>query len=522
MANKFPTNQSFQRLTSKPLDETMVFNTLAQAQDYASNNPTAYKGQVIHVKDARTSSEINEGVFIYEETCYIDLLKNVVPICSFSYEAMGMFFDLMNEILNNPTENTRDKIDALKEIMYDNYAHDFKEVPTGDYKTQPWHPGNYNNYQIALKMTQNSPGNVISNYSGYKVSVEGANYNIEDITIKRNGQNEFYKIITLDSFPTKVSFYYGSYIEKVIHMCDTSNVTNMTNMFRSCNNLTSLDTSNWDTSNVTTMYGMFNQCKALTSLDVSNWNTEKVTDMTNMFRECAALTSLDVSNFNTSKVTHMTSMFQNCAKLTSLDVSKWNTSNVIDMGSMFYECSALTSIDISNFNTTKVTNMNSMFCNCASLTSFNVNVDSFLCARDSGSMFARCSSLTQLDVSNFDTSNVRNMSAMFAYCSNLTELDVSNFDTSNVTDMSSMFRFCPLISLDLSNFDTSKVTDIRQIFEGCSGLTELNLSNWDLSSFNYDSFREFTGTNNLRLSNIDMSNCTSETKTKLTDAFNNR
>lgn len=129
MANKIPTRQLFQRLNNIPLDETMVFDTLAQAQNYAKNNPTAYKGQVIHVKDARTSSEINEGVFIYEETCYIDLLKNVKPICSFTYEAMGLFFDLMNEILNNPTEDTRNKVDALKELMYGNYTHDFTEIP---------------------------------------------------------------------------------------------------------------------------------------------------------------------------------------------------------------------------------------------------------------------------------------------------------------------------------------------------------------------------------------------------------
>ena len=84
MANKFPVGQSFQRLTNSPLDATTVFDTLAQAQDYAANNPTAYSGQVIHVKDARTDEEILSDTNIYEESCYIDNNKeNILTLISF-------------------------------------------------------------------------------------------------------------------------------------------------------------------------------------------------------------------------------------------------------------------------------------------------------------------------------------------------------------------------------------------------------------------------------------------------------
>jgi surface protein len=59
---------------------------------------------------------------------------------------------------------------------------------------------------------------------------------------------------------------------------------------------------------------------------------------------------------------------------------------------------------------------------------------------------------------------------MFSDCSGLTSLNLSNFDTSIVTDMRFMFQGCTsLKSLDLSNFDTSKVVNNFQGFFGSSG-----------------------------------------------------
>ena len=201
---------------------------------------------------------------------------------------------------------------------------------------------------------------------------------------------------------------------------DTSNITDMGNMFQDCWGLTSLDLSNFNTGNVTNMRAMFDGCSSLTSLDVSSFTTIIVDNMSGMFSGCNSLTSLYLSNFNTSNVTSMSYMFQGCASLTSLDVSNFNTGNVTNMTSMFDICRSLTNLDVSNFNTDNVTNM--------------------------GDMFSTCDSLTSLDLSNFNTSNVTNMGSMFSECSSLTSLNVSNFNTSNVTYMSSMFFLCSKLS----------------------------------------------------------------------------
>ena len=228
-----------------------------------------------------------------------------------------------------------------------------------------------------------------------------------------------------------------------LEFLNTSEVTNMREMFYRCSGLTSLDVSHFNTQNVTDMYGMFYRCSGLTSLDVSHFNTQNVTDMYGMFLGCSGLTSLDVSHFNTQNVTEMQGMFLGCSGLTSLDVSHFNTQNVTEMQGMFLGCSGLTSLDLKNFNTQNVTNM--------------------------GEMFSGCYRLTSLDLSHFNTQNVTKMSGMFNGCSGLTSLDLSHFNTQNVTNMFWMFQGCSALTTINSN-TAWQCPHSYYMFAGCTKL----------------------------------------------------
>lgn len=226
---------------------------------------------------------------------------------------------------------------------------------------------------------------------------------------------------------------------------DTSNVTNMTYMFRNCAALTSINISSFNTENVTDMSSMFANCSSLTNLDLGNFNTANVTDMNSMFSECSSLTNLNLSSFNTENVTDMSYMFRGCEALTTLDVSNFNTANVTNMSCMFYNCIALTSLDVTNFNTEKVTDMVLMFYDCSSLTNLNVTNFNTANVTDMGALFRRCSSLTSLDLTNFNTANVTNIRGMFRNCSSLSNLDLSNFDLNSLSDdlnHDTMFQDC--------------------------------------------------------------------------------
>ena len=297
-----------------------------------------------------------------------------------------------------------------------------------------------------------------------------------------------------------------------IENLNTSDVTDMSYMFRQCKLLSSLDVSSLNTAKVSDMSFMFSQCEKLSSLDVSSFNTANVTNMQSMFYSCEALTTLTLSDqFTTDNVEDMGQMFGFCYELTSLNLSNFNTDNVTHMFGMFYNCSSLTSLDLSNFNTANVTNMGCMFQSCSKLESLVLS-DKFKCDKVlyTSSMFMRCGKLISLDLSNFNTDNVIRMDKMFRDCSNLVSLALSNkFNTDKVTDMEEMFYNCSnLTSLNLSGFNTANVTNMKRIFNRCSKLNSLvlgdkftcdkvenmaeifyncsSLTSLDLSSFNTD------------------------------------
>ncbi len=407
---------------------------------------------------------------------------------------------------------------------------------------------------------------------------------------------------------------------------NTSNVTDMRYMFNGCSGLTSLDLSSFNTSNVTYMYNMFNGCSSLTSLDLSSFNTANVMYMQEMFYDCHSLTSLDLSSFNTANVTDMRGMFYNCSSLTTLDVSSFSTANVTDMHTMFQSCSGLTSLDLSSFNTANVTTMYFMLANCTSLTTIYAGEGwSTGNVTQSGGMFYDCTALVGgkgtvydadhidaayahvdggtanpgyftdknvsaayavlsdggtvvtfyydnmmgtrggIDINNTETFNspygsattavfdasfdayrptstaywfqncnlltaitgieylhtddVTSMISMFEGCSGLTSLDLSNFNTANVTDMSGMFRDCSgLTSLDLSSFNTANVTDMNTMFAFCNGLTTLNVSNFNTANVT-DMQYMFAVCNSL--TSLDLSSFNTEKVTSMTSMFDN-
>ena len=69
---------------------------------------------------------------------------------------------------------------------------------------------------------------------------------------------------------------------------------------------------------------MFYGCSSLKELDLSSFDTSQVTNMSDMFCECEALLTLDLSSFDTSQVADMSSMFYRCSSLKKLNVSSFN------------------------------------------------------------------------------------------------------------------------------------------------------------------------------------------------------
>ncbi len=332
--------------------------------------------------------------------------------------------------------------------------------------------------------------------------------------------------------------------------------------FNGMKNLTTLyQLSKLNTSEVTDMSSMFKDCQALTSLDLSTFSTDKVTDMNNMFNDCNKLTSLTLTSFNTENVVDMESMFNKCSTLPTLELTSFNTAKVKNTKLMFTDCSALKTITVSNaFALDNDTISEGMFQGCSDLINFDSKLDDktkakdirlggYLCNSDlkaamwagysegtktmtlyyddtmksnttatkkfafpsdcedpawtascassvvkvdfdntfanarpesTAKWFKSMSSLTTLyQIENLNTSDVTDMSEMFYDCSKVTTIDMSKFNTEKVLNMNGMFRNCNgMTSIDLSTFNTSHVSDMSNMFYDCSGLKKLDVSSF--------------------------------------------
>ena len=117
----------------------------------------------------------------------------------------------------------------------------------------------------------------------------------------------------------KCAFSSTTSFEGIIQYSDTSNVTNMYNMFSYCSSLTSIPELN--TSNVTDMYNMFSYCSNLETIHMINMKVSfDISSSTKFTRE--ALVEIinncyDVTTLN--KTAKLTMGSTNLAKLTEED-----------------------------------------------------------------------------------------------------------------------------------------------------------------------------------------------------------
>lgn len=243
--------------------------------------------------------------------------------------------------------------------------------------------------------------------------------------------------------------------------------------------------------------------------DATQFDTSQLTDMSNIFINYRGV-SLDLSGLDTSNVTDISSMFSGCSSITSLDLSPLNVDNVTDMDYLFYNCSAIKSINLTGWNTSKVTTMSYMFNYCNALTSID-DISGFRDldmskVTDIGDMFSYCSKLASVDLT-LNAPMLKSIDSMFKGCRELASVIINSPSNPKLTNMGSMFSYNgKLTDIDLSNFDISNVSNLTYMFSGCSALVNLKLKG----------IGEYSGGLNL-----DLTPCAALSKESVLYLFNN-
>ena len=297
--------------------------------------------------------------------------------------------------------------------------------------------------------------------------------------------------------------YYTDYYVEYHGDIDTSEVTNMNNMFS--RRVEGLDPKCLNTSSATDMSGMFAGFQTEDpdfELDLTSFNTTKVTNMSEMFSGCA-VKKIDISSFDTSNVTKMNNMFSD-SEISTIDISHFTipVSSYDDYCYMFMGCENLTSVKLPS--DWKPTGLNSFFSGCTSLKSFDFNSFDSSELTDVTSMFSRCRALETVTIPQMN--EITSINSMFEGCTSLKSVDLSNINVQGITYFSELFKDCSsLETVTLPEITKSDIS-LSSMFSGCSSLKNVNIENIKSQNVKYmDSM--FSGCSSIK--NIDLSNLVS-------------
>jgi len=480
--------------------------------------------------------ELREKICDVDNNCNLGVTKELLLTIKYkdtTSPPINTVFDINLSFIfeNIETENTLSGIEFNYLVKNGSYA------PEGDveeyYSTDANRLKDYSIKKITF-----------GKYSDYASSV--TNLVAEPIDVYRTGtinlyreniENDLYNIYILSETGEFILNENSSWmfdklyeLEEIVnlHLLDTSNVTNMRDMFCDCAKLTNVDLSNFDTSKVTNMIGMFARMTSIEYLDLSTFNTENVEKIGQIFSGSSILKKIYVSDkWNiTDKVdsTNGGGMFSSCTSLvggngtvlsTTVDKSmavvdssskagyltgdyKFNTGIEVNhkikavtqeqidswtLSTRFVDTSVVEITFgklrdfyeiVSNYTPSYVDSDNSgairLYRVPVSTEKYHIyilsNSGNFKLNTDSSWYFDNLIFLKKINnLEMLDTSKVQNFRDMFCDCQYLENLNLSNFNTISATSFEGMFaRMYTIEELDMSSFKTNNLTTIKNMF----------------------------------------------------------
>ena len=167
----------------------------------------------------------------------------------------------------------------------------------------------------------------------------------DEVYINNEKQQEVKPIYNLTSENNEVKLIWNN------------SINNCNCLFRSCNNITEIDFSEFDFSNGLYADGLFQNLDKITSINLYDYGIIKLYDVGSMFGCCKSLNFLNLSQFDISQVTDMGFMFNECESLKSLDLSSFVTSNISKLEGTFKDCKNLKYINLKRSFLTQEVNL---------------------------------------------------------------------------------------------------------------------------------------------------------------------
>ena len=271
-----------------------------------------------------------------------------------------------------------------------------------------------------------------------------------------------------------------------------------------------------DTSNITDMLQLFAYTKRRDFSGIDSWDTSKVVDMCWMFHSAISFNE-NINSCDTSNVISMFGMFKGAERFNQ-PLDKWDTSSVVNMAEMFNGAKSFNqNIDSWNVSSVKVNEVigssgkNSMMFQDSSMenlpiwysskkmdyTELGKTTDTALSKsiikhieKDTQSnkyvpktkkeLWALCYDET-ISLGNIDTSNIVDMTGLFYGSKRRDFSGIDSWNTSNVVSMNAMFCGHKSFNEPLDKWDTSSVEFMARMFYGAESFNQ-NIDSWNVSS----------------------------------------
>lgn len=123
---------------------------------------------------------------------------------------------------------------------------------------------------------------------------------------------------------------------------DVRNVYTVKSFAEGAKNLEFIDLSGWETENLVEMTYQFSGT-AIKEFNFGDLNTSNVTNMFQVFYQCINLEKCNVTNWDVSKVADMRYMFS-LTKIKSLDLTNWEVNSAVNMDYIFWRLPSLKSV----------------------------------------------------------------------------------------------------------------------------------------------------------------------------------
>ena len=200
----------------------------------------------------------------------------------------------------------------------------------------------------------------------------------------------------------------------------SSSASNLSYMFYNCSSLTSIDLSG--KFNSILFYAndisyIFAFCSHLKEFVIDVVQATQLKNMSNAFRNCSSLYSVNITIFPQS-IEDMSFLFFGCTSLTHIEfyMFRYFFLNIKYMNNMFYDCYSLKSLKnlgIYNANphnvdyiTENLKDLSYMFSGCFSLTSINLSKITTKKITNYEGLFYNCEKLEYIDISTFTHNNL--------------------------------------------------------------------------------------------------------------------